>query len=175
MKQSLLNRPDQLKIFKALGNIQQDYQCLSARSLDNEVAKYRVGHFSPNPFKHFEDTFKDVKIRPVIIRNKNPFKTSPKSSGITIRLPEVSDDGTFRLNKYHFPPIKNAKSAKIINEFSEAIDGAKKEGKITEKKVKNSKKNMGLEMPQRHKEEFDLSFGVIKEDTQKINPFLSFN
>lgn len=172
MKQFLSSRPDQLKIFKDFGSYKEDCQCLSARSLDNDAVYYRVGHFSPNPFKHSEDTLQEVKIRPVIVRKMNPFKLSPKSSKITIRLPEVAVDGSLKLNEFHFPPIKNAKSAKLMNGYSESFASSKKELKKTEK---NNKKNKVLEKPLKVEEGFDMSFGVRREDARKANPFLSLN
>lgn len=170
-------RPNALKTDKDIFPNINSKECLSARVLNSKKLKFNFGYFSPDPFKSFEDTWQELKIRPVIIKERNVVNIHPKAPGFTIQLPEISVDGMLKLSKYYFPPINKATSKKLLNENTESFGILRMS---SEGSIKKNKKLAYLENRKSQKygvklENHDVSFGEIVDETTKMNPFLSFN
>ena len=172
-------RPGVLKIDKDNFPDINTKECLSAREFQHKKVKINnPGFFSPNPFKSFEETWQDLKIRPVIIKkDRYVVNMQPKVSGFTIQLPEISVDGMLKFNKYYFPPINQARNNKLINENANSFGVLRfsSEGSLQNKTKKAFLENRKSQKPEIKLESHDISFGRLGESSSKMNPFLSFN
>lgn len=134
---------------------------------------------SADPFREVVKGTTLCKLKPILIKKKLSPSNSRSLNAISIRIPELSEDGNFRHNKFILPAInhpieESTKKSRVIKfeEFKNSLPHVMSDGAL--QMVKHRKPDLTIKNAKKKElAELEISFGYDRESSILItrNPF----
>lgn len=139
-----------------------EYVSLTERRNQYKLFITRTAAISPDPFGESLGIDRRIKLSPIIVKERSSPILKFKDKKFSIKIPEVTKEGNFRLNHHFLPDIKSKKYLKAGSPTVKCYSGLL--SPLTEKSLK-PKNNFFLVKANSEKghilnEDLNVSFGI---------------
>ena len=139
-----------------------EYVSLTERRNHYKLYVTRTAAISPDPFTESSGFDRRIKLSPIIVKERSSPILKLKDTKFSIKIPEVTKEGNFRLNHHFLPDIKSKRFLKAESPKVKGCYGLL--SPLTEKSLK-PKNNFFLVKDNSEKgpllnEDLNVSFGI---------------
>ncbi|OMJ80141.1 hypothetical protein SteCoe_19684 [Stentor coeruleus] len=180
MKSSHSTRPNKISLSPEAISFVNEKTFGSERSLLSSRISGHRQIITTDPFREICKGSPNSKLKPIILRNKVSPNSNRSMNTVSIKIPDISEDGKFRHNKCILPTINhpignNTRKFRVFysDEQHNSIPHVMSDSALQVPKYRRPNLEI-INLRAKEKNEFDVSFGYYNEcsNLSQRNPFI---